>query len=480
MTDNFSLDPMTNFGPIDTEYDLPALEVTGELPIGLNGTLFRNGPNPQFTPLDPRQHHWFAGDGMIHAFTVRDGRASYRNRWVRTHRWEAENAAGHALPRSFGKPQDPHSNIPGTGVPGTGIPDTDIPDTGVANTNIVWHAGRLLALEEAHLPFELDRATLATRGVQNFGGALEGPFTAHPKIDPVTGDLVFFGYAASGRLTTDMTYGTIAADGTVTRFERFEAPYSSMVHDFAVTERHVVFPILPLHGSQARAQEGRMPYAWEPALGAHIGIIRPDRGIASLRWFRAETGYVFHVLNAWDEGSRIIVDVMQYDEPPLFPRADGRTSDPAAARARLVRWTLDPDAGSDAFKQTRLDGMSGEFPRLDERRAGRPNRYGAFAGESRDDGGLDSIVWLDLVSGQRAAYTLPAGDAVSEPVFVQRGRVAPEGDGWLLAVVWRGAEKRSDLIVLDTGGVEKGPVGTVRLPHRVPFGFHGNWVGGAA
>jgi carotenoid cleavage dioxygenase-like enzyme len=465
MTDNPCLDPATNFGPIDIEYDLTALEVTGELPIGLDGTLFRNGPNPQFMPLDPRQHHWFAGDGMIHAFTLRDGRASYRNRWVRTHKWNAENAAGHALPRSFGQPQGPHS---------------DIPDTGVANTNIIFHAGRLLALEEAHLPFELDRTTLATRGVQDFGGVLEGPFTAHPKIDPASGDLVFFGYAASGRLSTDMTHGTIAADGTVMRFEQFEAPYSSMVHDFAVTERHVVFPILPLHGSRARAQEGRMPYAWEPALGAHIGIIRRDLGIASLRWFRAETGYVFHVLNAWDEGSRIIVDVMQYEEPPLFPRADGRTSDPAATRARLVRWTLCPDAGTDAFTQTRLDGMSGEFPRLDERHAGRPNRYGAFAGESRDDGGLDSIVWLDLVSGQRAAYRLAAGDGVSEPVFVQRGRAAQEGDGWLLAVVWRGAEQRSDLIVLDTGGVDKGPVGTVRLPHRVPFGFHGNWVAGAA
>jgi carotenoid cleavage dioxygenase-like enzyme len=465
MTDNPCLDPATNFGPIGTEYDLPALRVTGELPRGLDGTLFRNGPNPQFTPLDPGRHHRFSGDGMIHAFTLRDGRAGYRNRWVRTDRWQAENAAGHALPRSFGEPPDARS---------------DVPDTGVANTNIICHAGRLLALEEAHLPFELDRATLATRGMQNFGGALEGPFTAHPKIDPITGELVFFGYAASGRLTPGMTYGTIAADGTVTRFEHFEAPYSSMVHDFAVTARHVVFPILPLHGSQARAQQGRMPYAWEPQLGSHIGIIRRDGGIASLRWFRAETGYVFHVLNAWDEGSRIIADVMQYDEAPLFPRADGTTANPAATRAHLARWTLDPDAGTEAFRCTQLDAMSGEFPRLDERRTGLCNRFGTFAGESRDDAGLDTIVWLDLVSGQRAAYTLPAGDAVSEPVFVPRDAQAAEGDGWLLAVAWRGAENRSDLIVLDTGGVDKGPVGTVRLPHRVPFGFHGNWVSNAA
>lgn len=465
MFGNFSPDPQDNFAPIDTEYDLTELPVTGDLPRELDGTLFRNGPNPQFPPLDPMRHHWFAGDGMIHSFTLRDRRASYRNRWIRTGKWVGENAAGRSLVSGFGGPS---------------VPGARVPDSGVANTNIVWHAGRLLALEEAHLPFEIDPTTLATRGVQSLEGALRGPFTAHPKIDPVTGELVFFGYSASGPLSPGITYGTIGPDGRLTRSERFEAPYGSMVHDFAVTERHVLFPILPLSGSMARAMAGQMPYAWEPDLGGHIGLLRRDRGVASLRWFRAESCYVFHVLNAWDEGNRIIADVMQYDEPPLFPRADGRPSNPAATRARLVRWTLDPDAGTDAFKRAGLDGMSGEFPRLDERRAGLRNRFGTFVGESRDDGGLDTIVWLDLESGRRAAFTLPEGDAVSEPVFVPRGPGAAEGDGWLLAVAWHGNERRSDLIILDTDGIERGPVATVRLAHRVPFGFHGNWVGKTA
>ncbi len=346
---------------------------------------------------------------------------------------------------------------------------------GVANTNIVWHAGRLLALEEAHLPVELDRATLATRGGQNFGGALDGRFTAHPKIDPVTGEMVFFGYSANGPFSPGMTYGTFGPDGHVTRRERFEAPYASMVHDFAVTERHVLFPVLPLSGSLPRARAGQSPYAWEPELGAYIGLIRRDQGVASLRWFRAETCFVFHVLNAWDEGGRTMADVMEYEAAPFFPRADGG-SRPQHAGARLTRWTPDPDAGTDAFSRVRLDDMDGEFPRLDERRAGLPNRFGSFVGISQAGRGLDTLVWLDLVSGRRAAYTVPRGDGLSEAVFVPRTADAPEGDGWLLAVAWRGEERRSDLLVLDTDAIDRGPVATVRLTHRVPSGFHGNWL----
>src|SRR5271156_735418 len=191
-----------NYAPISIECEAAHLPVIGEIPRGLNGRLFRNGPNPQFKPIDPLRHHWFVGDGMIHSFTLDDGRASYRNRWVRTAKWQAEHAAGEALGSGFGGP-----------VKG----GVTIANEGVANTNIIWHAGRLLALEEAHLPIELDPATLATRGVQDFG-ALQGPFTAHPKTDPVTGELLFFGYSAKGPFTPGMSYGTLGSDGRVTRF----------------------------------------------------------------------------------------------------------------------------------------------------------------------------------------------------------------------------------------------------------------------
>jgi carotenoid cleavage dioxygenase-like enzyme len=170
---------------------------------------------------------------------------------------------------------------------------------------------------------------------------------------------------------------------------------------------------------------------------------------------------------------------MQYDEPPLFPHPDGRMTRPAPD-ARLVRWTIDPDAGTDAVTRRALDDTAGEFPRIDDRRSGLRHRFGAIAGRSYSGAGLDSLVWLDLMQGGRSRFTLPEGDGFSEPVFVPRREDAEEGDGWLLPTVWRAAEGRSDVAVFDTAGLQYGPVAIVRLPHRVPAGFHGNWVADAA
>ena len=176
----------TNLAPIPMECDAPFLKVTGELPRELNGTLYRNGPNPQF---DAPGAHWFLGDGMLHAFHLENGRASYRNRWVRTPKWLAEHDAGRAIFGGFGGRKLPDA------------PATSCTDTGVANTNIIFHGGKLLALEEGHLPTEIEPGTLNRLGYCDYKGAIKGPFTAHPKIDPVTGEMVFFGYNASGPLT---------------------------------------------------------------------------------------------------------------------------------------------------------------------------------------------------------------------------------------------------------------------------------------
>jgi carotenoid cleavage dioxygenase-like enzyme len=456
--------PLNNLAPIPFECDAPFLSIEGVLPRDLNGTLYRNGPNPQF---DAPGAHWFVGDGMLHAFRLDNGRASYRNRWVRTPKWLAEHDAGRALFGGFGRKL-------------ADAPATVTQDGGVANTNIVFHAGRLLALEEAHLPTEVEPESLATRGYCNYGRAISGPFTAHPKLDPVTGEMIFFGYNAAGPFTPQLSFGSINATGAVTRFERFEAPYASMVHDFIVTQSHLLFPILPLTGSMERAMSGRPPYAWEPDKGAYVGVMKRGGTAADITWFRGESCYVFHVMNAWEDGSRIVADVMQFGEPPLFPHADGRPTDPAKSRARLCRWTFDLAGGTDRFTQHYLDDITGEFPRIDDRSAGIVNRHGWYACSNPDGpaaSSLSGIIHVDQQANRRARYLLPVGDSISEPVFVARGADAAEGDGWLLAAVWRARENRSDLAVFNATDVESGPVALVKLGHRVPDGFHGNWVG---
>jgi carotenoid cleavage dioxygenase len=193
-----------------------------------------------------------------------------------------------------------------------------------------------------------------------------------------------------------------------------------------------------------------------------------------MRWFETEACYVFHPMNAFEEGDLIHADVMEYPVAPLFPNADGSRGYDTAAR--LVRWTFDLASGSSQIKRTPLDDMAGEFPRLDERRAGLSYRHGWFAASTgRSKGGFDAIAHVDLATGKRVAYEFESGDGPGEPVFVPRSAHSAEGDGWVVSVVYRGNEDRSDFLVFDALDLAAGPVAAAQLPRRVPFGFHGNW-----
>jgi len=449
-----------NFAPLRSEDDFD-MEVVGEIPAGLKGTLYRIGPNPQFEPRG--DYHWFSGDGMVHAFHVEDGKVGYRNRYVRTTKWELENSHGRALFGSFGNPM-------------TTDPIAMGHEGGVANTNIVHHAGRLLALEEAHKPFELAPRTLDPMG---FAAEYQGKVTAHPKIDARTGEMTWFGYGVGPMpLSAGMSYGVTDASGKVIRRDDFQAPFAAMVHDFMVTETYVLFPILPLTASLERAMSGRPAFAWEPEKGGRVGVMRRDGDVASMRWFNVEACYVFHPMNAWEADGKLFADVMRYDSAPLFPLADGSPGQRTAAR--LVRWTFDLSGASDAIKEEALDDLDGEFPRFDERLSGLAYRHGWYAADPTNAKTIKqtAIAHLDLKTGKRQVYELNGGDMTSEPVFTPRTADADEGDGWVTAVVWRAAENRSDFVVFEAQDIAKGPIAIAKLPRRVPFGFHGNWVAG--
>ncbi len=447
-----------NYAPVLDERGPEPCRVSGALPAALRGTLFRNGANPRWPPAEP--YHWFTGDGMVHAITLADGMASYCNRWVRTPRFVAEAATQAPLFAGFGQPLRPESH----GV-----------NAGVANTHVVYHAGRLLALEEAHLPQRLALHGLETLGQEDFG-VVAGSFTAHPKHDPATGQLVFFSYSATGLFSTGMTWGTVEPDGRVSHYERFEAPYSSMVHDFAVTGQHVVVPVMPLTGSLERAMSGRPPFAWEGTRQSFFGVIHRGQGAASLRWIAGPPCFAFHVMNAFEAGDELAMDVVEYDAAPLFPHADGSPAGEVASR--LARWRISLAEGR--VRRETLDDRPGEFPRIDERRAGLPYQHGFRILPAASEAEGDGVAHHDLGRGETRVFTLPPGQRASEAVFVPRAPDAPEADGWLLTVVWRPDSEGSALCVLDTAALGDGPCAEIALPRRVPFGFHGSWVAAEA
>jgi carotenoid cleavage dioxygenase-like enzyme len=281
-----------------------------------------------------------------------------------------------------------------------------------------------------------------------------------------------FGYAA---IPPYLVYHVVAPDGKLVRSEEIETPFPSMVHDFVTTRDHVVFPIFPATLRPERLASGESVLGWEPDLGTHVGVMPRDGGNDQVVWLETDPCYVFHPFNAHSEGNRVIAEMAEYPRLPLPIPGEEGPGQIGEMGARLTRWTLDLDAGT--VKREALDDRFCEFPRLDERRTGLPYRWGYAVGGADGDAirGLRSILRYDLQSGACQAHHEAEGDAINEPIFVPRSADSPEGEGYLLSLVYRRQEDRSDLLILDAENLEQGPLATVRLPHRVPNGFHGNW-----
>lgn len=446
-----------NFAPWRMEGEAPDLEIVGELPRDLNGTFYRNGPNPAFEP--PGRYHWFDGDGMIHAIRLEDGRASYRNRWVASAGLAEERAAGHAFyPGIFGLEASETPIIKNT-----------------ANTNIVWHAGKLLALMEAALPTQLRPDTLETLGEYDFRGRLGGAMTAHPKLDPETGEMLFFGYGPFPYLQ----YYAADRGGALVRHEVIDLPWGSMVHDFAVTEDHVVFILCPLVFSLDDIERRGGAFTWEPERGTRLGVMPRSGGAADVRWYETDACYVFHPLNAYEEDGAVVVDVARYPRLDFMtPRAERDAGYDDDGAARMHRWRIDLAGGG--VRSDALDDVPAEFPRADERRLGRKHRWG-YAAAAGPEGAagmpeFTAVRRYDLERGTVTTRAFGAGNGVGEPLFVPRRPDSAEDDGYLLVLAYDRERNASDFYVLDARDVAGEPIARVMLPHRVPYGFHGNWV----
>ena len=448
-----------NFAPWRMEGVAEDLEVTGHIPNQLAGTYYRNGPNPAFEP--PGRYHWFDGDGMIHAITLADGRAHYRNRYVLSAGLKEERAAGRGL---F-----------------SGLLDIDPSEAprfkNTGNTNIVWHAGRLLALMEAAFPTRMEPRTLETLGELDFDGRLAGAMTAHPKMDPETGEMLFFGYSP---FPPHLQYHVADREGRLVRSEVIDVAWPSMMHDFAITKDHVIFILCPLVFSFENLAKRGGVFSWEPERGTRLGVMPRSGGNADVKWFETEASYVFHPMNAFAEGDAIVLDVARYGRLDFMsPQAAANPSWRDENAARMHRWRIDLQAGG--VKSTPLDDIVTEFPRVDERRLGRRHRFGYTAAREPelDDGAQPvwtAIKKYDLERGTAETRRFGAENGVGEPLFVPRGAGAAEDDGWVLVLAYDHARNTSDFHILDAQNVRGEPVAVVHLPHRVPYGFHGNWV----
>jgi carotenoid cleavage dioxygenase-like enzyme len=431
-TDEFFL--RDNYAPVTDELTEFTLPVEGAIPAELDGWYLRNGPNPRQATA-----HWFTGDGMIHGVRIEGGRAAwYRNRWVRTD--------------SF-KEDFPIYNADGTRNLRAGI----------ANTHVVNHAGKTLALVETSLPYEITN-DLETVGAYDFGGKLVDSMTAHPKICPTTGEMHFFGYG--NIFEPYVTYHRADANGELTINRPLDVKAHTMMHDFALTAEHVIFMDLPIvfNLDVASKGDGDMPYRWDDNYGARLGVMRRDDPFGPVRWFDIDPCYVFHVANAYDSGNSIAVQAVRY--PELWRDSGGFDTD-----AVLWSWTIDLQTGTVIERQ--LDDRAVEFPRIDDRLATLPARYAVSVGDSR-------LVRYDLTTGDAVEHAFGTAESPGGPgeaVFVpSTSGPADENSGWYIGYVYDPARDGSDLVIIDASDFAGQPVARIKLPHRVPFGFHGNWI----
>jgi carotenoid cleavage dioxygenase-like enzyme len=431
-----------NFAPVDDEIEAVALTVDGALPPELDGLYVRNGSNP----ASGSSAHWFLGDGMVHGVRLRDGRAEwYRNRWVRTPLLGKGDILGGGA----------------TGAPGGA--------NNSSNTSAFHHAGRLLSLQEVGFPYQLSPDDLSTVGAWDMGGALTTAMTAHPKIDPATGLLHFFGY---GFVPPYLTYHVADVDGTLLSSEPVDVAGPTMIHDFAITERDVVFWELPVVFSLDLALAGEMPFEWRPDYGARVGTFPLGGPADAIRWVEIEPCYVFHGTNAWRDGDAVVLDVSRM--PTMF--APGGDAGPNA----LHRWRLDTSGTALTFSDEVLADRSLDLPTVDHRVLGRPHRHAWYATTRDTLGGFDfgGVVHYDARTGRTDAWNPGQHESAGEALFVPAGPSAAEGEGWVLTFGYDAARHGSDLLVFDATNCSAGPVARVRLPRRVPYGFHGCWVPG--
>lgn len=438
------------FAPVAQESTATTLSVTGQLPPELNGLYVRIGPNPLKAPSKAKKYHWFTGDGMVHGIKLSQGQATwYRNRWL----------GSKSVNRELGRPVMEGKT--------RGMFDT-------VNTNVFAHAGRLWASVEAGpVPIQLDGELNSVRHAL-FDNPSTLPYTAHPHLDPVSGDLHAICYDSVTH--NKVYYMRVDARGQLDKVVDIPVKHGPMIHDCAITQTQVVVLDLPVTFSWKEIiKRSGFPYIWNPDHAARVGLLPRDGQAKDTRWFDVEPCYVFHTCNAFDQpDGSVVMDVVvhrhMFDQSRIGPEGD--------TAPQFERWTL-PAKGSRVVREV-ICTRQQEFPRLDERLVGRPYRY-AYAMEFSVDqrGGL-ALLKHDLQARITTEHQFGPSKKPGEFVFVPKHATSAEDEGWLVGFVYNLSTQQGEFHVVDAQNLAAPAQAVVTLPARVPMGFHGNWVADSA
>ena len=455
------------FRTLAEEHDYRVDEIDGEVPPGLRGTLFRNGSGRN--DLGGRWFpHWFDGDGMISAIRFDDSGIHYRNRYVATENYRDETRAGRIVHRGFGKMR-----------PGGVLANAFRQPANVSNTSVVMEGDRLLSLWEGGPPFGLDPATLDTRGIETFGGALKA-FSAHPKIDPATGELFNFGidYGAKTTLTPYRI-----DKGIATRLPPVTLPYPVMNHDFVLTTNYLAFCLGPILVSPLKFLLGFKSFDgalhWDGQRPTLILLV-PRDGRGKPRIIETDPFFQFHFANGFEEDGALVLDLARYPDYHTIGQAlrDYWKSEwPARGMATLTRLRVDLSTGK-VESRTYDSGTANEFPRINPAYSGKRQRYAYIACNPSDStrGLQQQLARIDLETGAVARHDFGPGGYPGEPFFIATRPNGPENDGVVVTLVFDTARQRTDIVGLDARDLGAPPLFVARLKHHVPFSLHGTFT----
>lgn len=446
-----------------SENDLYDCEVEGKLPADLDGAFYRVGPDPQYPKAEKYKNDIvFDGEGHVSMFRVKDGHVDYKSRYVRTQRWKAQHAARRSLWGIYRNPA-------------TDDPSTKNLSRGTANTQLVFHHGKLMSLKEDSPPVVIHPLTLETLDdYYTFGGAMKSlTFTAHPRVDPLTGEMIAFGYEAKGLYTPDIEVFSVDKQGKINWQAWVKAPHVSMIHDFAVTQQHIAFLSIPLAANKELLDKGGPHWFWDSNLPSWLGVMRRGGDGKDIKWVKGPTWMATHSMGAWSDGDKLFFDMdgAPANQFPFFPSVSNEPFAPGAAQGKLIRMTLDSSQKSPNGygMETLFPEISGGLSRQDDRYHTVPYRFGFLNGRG----------WqmVDHQTGKVGVFSQP-DTRLAEMTFVPRKKGAPEGDGYMVGIASRTKENgRSDLLIVDTQNLAE-PVAVVKMPYRVVDQVHGYWVPG--